>query len=131
VNATWTDDELRRVGAATELQIASRRRDGSLRPYVTIWTVRAGDHLYVRSAYGADNPWFRRATASGSGRIRAGDIERDVTFTPVSELDAATQAAVDAAYHAKYDRYGQQIVGSVTGAHAAPVTLRLVPQDAS
>ena len=129
MNATWTDDELRRVGAATELQIASRRRDGSLRPYVTIWTVRAGDHLYVRSAYGADNPWFRRATASGSGRIRAGGIERDVTFTPASELDAATQAAVDAAYHAKYDRYGQQIVGTVTGAHAAPVTLRLVPHN--
>jgi hypothetical protein len=129
--ATWTDDELRRVGAATELQIASRRDDGSLRPYVTIWTVRAGDRLYVRSAYGADNPWFRRATASGSGRIRAGGIERDVTFTPVSELDAATQAAVDAAYHAKYDRYGPQIVGTVTGSHATPVTLRLVPQDAS
>jgi hypothetical protein len=131
MNGTWTDDELRRVGTATELQIATRRDDGSLRPYVTIWTVRAGDHLYVRSAYGADNPWFRRATASGSGRIRAGGIERDVTFTPVSELDAAAQAAVDAAYHAKYDRYGPQIVGTVTGAHAAPVTLRLVPQDAS
>ena len=131
MNATWTDDELRRVGAATELQIATRRDDGSLRPYVTIWTVRAGDHLYVRSAYGADNPWFRRATASGSGRIRAGGIERDVTFTPVSELDAAAQAAVDAAYHANYDRYGPQIVGTVTGAHTAPVTLRLVPQDAS
>jgi len=131
MNGTWTGDELRRVGAATELQIATRRDDGSLRPYVTIWTVRAGDHLYVRSAYGADNPWFRRATASGSGRIRAGGIERDVTFTPVSELDAAAQAAVDAAYHAKYDRYGPQIVGTVTGAHAAPVTLRLVPQDAS
>ena len=131
MNGTWTADELRRVGAATELQIATRRDDGSLRPYVTIWTVRAGDHLYVRSAYGADNPWFRRATASGSGRIRAGGIERDVTFTPVSELDAAAQAAVDAAYHAKYDRYGPQIVGTVTGAYAAPVTLRLVPQDAS
>jgi hypothetical protein len=131
MSATWTDDELRHVGAATELQIATRRDDASLRPYVTIWTVRAGDHLYVRSAYGADNPWFRRATASGSGRIRAGGIERDVTFTPVSELDAAAQAAVDAAYHAKYDRYGPQIVGTVTGAHAAPVTLRLVPQDAS
>ena len=77
MSATWTDDELRHVGAATELQIATRRDDGSLRPYVTIWTVRAGDHLYVRSAYGADNPWFRRATASASGRIRAGGIERD------------------------------------------------------
>jgi hypothetical protein len=131
VSATWTSDELRRVGAATELQIATRRDDGSVRPYVTIWTVRAGDQLYVRSAYGAGNPWFRRAAASGSGRIRAGGIERDVTFTPASELDAATQAAVDAAYHAKYDRYGPQIVGTVTGPHAAPVTLRLVPQDAS
>ena len=129
MNATWTGDELRRVGNAAELQIASRRRDGSLRPYVTIWTVRAGEHLYVRSAYGATNPWFRRATASGAGRIRADGIERDVTFTPASELDAATQAAVDAAYHAKYERYGPQIVGTVTGAHAAPVTLRLVPQD--
>jgi hypothetical protein len=131
VNATWTDDELRRIGNAAELQIASRRRDGSLRPYVTIWTVRAGDHLYVRSAYGSDNPWFRRATASGTGRIRAGGIERDVTFIPAGELDAATQAAIDAAYHAKYDRYGPQIVGTVTGAHAAPVTLRLSPQAAA
>ncbi len=78
MNATWTDEELRRVGSAAELQIASRRRDGSLRPYVTIWTVRAGDHLYVRSAYGTGNPWFRRATASGSGRIRAGGIEREM-----------------------------------------------------
>ena len=116
---------------AAELQIASRRDDGSVRPYVTIWAVRAGDHLYVRSAYGAANRWFRRATVSGSGRIRAGGVERDVTFTPASELDARTQAAVDAAYHAKYDRYGQQIVGTVTGAHAAAVTLRLVPQEAS
>jgi hypothetical protein len=131
VSATWTNDELRRVGEASELQVASRRQDGSLRPYVTVWTVRAGDYLYVRSAYGTGNPWFRRATTSGSGRIRAGGIERDVTFTPASELDAAAQVAVDAAYHAKYDRYGPQIVGTVTGAHAEAVTLRLVPQDAS
>ena len=131
MSSIWTDDELRRIGAATELQIASRRRDGSLRSYVTIWTVRAGDSLYVRSAYGTGNPWFRRATASGTGRIRVAGLERDVTFTPASQLDAGTQAAVDAAYHAKYDRYGPQIVGTVTGPHAAPVTLRLVPQTAA
>ena len=129
-NNTWTDDELRRIGGATELQIASRRPDGSLRPYVTIWTVRADDDLYVRSAYGTGNPWFRRATASGTGRIRAAGIEHDVTFTPASELDVRTQAAVDAAYHAKYDRYGPQIVGTVTGPQAEPVTLRLVPRAA-
>jgi hypothetical protein len=131
VSGAWTEQELRRVGDSTELQVASRRPDGSLRPYVTIWTVRAGDDLYVRSAYGSDNPWFRRATASGSGRIRAGGIERDVTFTPASELDSSTLAAVDAAYHAKYDRYGPQIVGTVTGARAAAVTLRLDPDKAT
>ncbi|MGH3192166.1 MAG: DUF2255 family protein [Streptosporangiaceae bacterium] len=131
MSGTWTEQELRRAGEATELQIASRRQDGSLRPYVTIWTVRCGDGLYVRSAYGTDNPWFHRATASGSGRIRAGGIGRDVAFTTASELDADTLAAVDAAYHAKYDRYGPQIVGTVTGPHAAAVTLRLDPRGAA
>jgi hypothetical protein len=78
--STWTGDELGRIGAAEELQLASLRRDGTLRPYVTMWVVRAGDDLYVRSAFGPDNAWFRRAKASGAGRIRAGGLERDVTF---------------------------------------------------
>ena len=55
----WTEEELSRIGEANELQLASRRHDGALRPYVTMWAVRAGDELYVRSAYGPDNPWFR------------------------------------------------------------------------
>lgn len=122
--ATWTDDELRRVGQAEELQLASRRGDGTLRPYVTMWVVRAGDELYVRSAYGPDNPWYRRAKAAGAGRIRAGGVERDVTFA-----DAApdVHAGIDTAYHGKYDRYGTAIVGSVVGVKAVPVTVRLVP----
>jgi hypothetical protein len=78
--STWTSDELGRIGAAEELQLTSLRGDGTLRPYVTMWIVRAGDDLYVRSAYGPDNPWFRRAKASGAGRIRAGGLEQDVTF---------------------------------------------------
>jgi hypothetical protein len=56
VIAGWSEDELQRVGDATELSLASRRGDGSLRQYVTMWTVRSGDVLYVRSAYGPDNP---------------------------------------------------------------------------
>jgi hypothetical protein len=32
VMATWIDDELRRVGSATELELASARADGTLRP---------------------------------------------------------------------------------------------------
>ncbi len=51
----WTADELARIGRPDELQVSSRRPDGSLRPYITIWVVRLGDDLYVRSAYGPDN----------------------------------------------------------------------------
>lgn len=122
----WTADELTRIGRAEELRLASTRPDGTLRPYVTMWVVRAGDDLYVRSAYGPDNPWYRRAVASRAGRISAGDLERDVTF-----VDAAPDVHedVDAAYHAKYDRYGPRIVGSVVGPAVRDVTLRLVPRE--
>ncbi len=119
-----TQDELRRIGDAVELKIASNRPDGSLRPYVTIWVVRVGDDLYVRSAYGPQNGWFRRAKASGTGRVRAGGVERDVTF---AEAPAGVHAAIDAAYHAKYDRYGERLVRTVVGDMVAPLTLRLVP----
>ncbi len=122
---TWTNDELRRIGEAEELQLASQRLDGSLRPYVTMWVVRAGADLYVRSAYGSNNPWYRRAKASGVGRIRAGGVERDVTF---AEAEAEAHPDIDKAYHAKYDRYGPAIVGTVVGASAAPVTVRLLPR---
>jgi len=121
---SWSGGELAAIGGATELGIASRRADGTLRPYVTIWVVRAGGDLYVRSAYGATNPWFRRAVAAGAGRIRAGGIERDVEFTLA---DPATGPAVDKAYHVKYDRYGAATVGTVVGPEVAPLTLRLVP----
>ncbi len=102
------------VGEAEELQLASARPDGTLRPYVTMWVVWAGDDLYVRSACGPNNPWFRRAKASGAGRIRAGGLGWDVTL---SEAAPDVHAAIDAAYHAKYDRDGPRVVG------AAPVRL--------
>ena len=124
--APWTDEELDRVGNAEELQLASRRDDGSLRPYVTMWVVRARNDVYVRSAYGHDNPWYRRAKTSGAGRIRAGGVERDVTF---GDATPDIHPAIDAAYHAKYDRYGPAIVGSVVGSKAVPVTIRLVPNS--
>ncbi|WP_448811085.1 DUF2255 family protein [Agromyces bauzanensis] len=123
----WTEDELDTIGGSEEVGISSRRRDRSLRPYVTIWVVRVGDDLYVRSAYGPDNPWFVRAKASGSGRIRAGGIERDVSF---AEPGADAHASIDAAYHAKYDRHGPRIVGTVVGPQVVATTLRLEPTRA-
>ena len=121
----WTADELARVGGATEIEVSSRRPDGSLRPYVTIWVVRSGDDLYVRSAYGPDNGWYRRARASGKGRIRAGGLERDVAF---EEPGPSVDADLHASYHTKYDQYGARMVGTVVSTEAARATLRLVPR---
>jgi hypothetical protein len=124
---SWTHDELTSMDGVDELGIASRRPDGSLRPDVTIWFVRVGDDLYVRSAYGHDNPWFQRALAAGEGRIRIAALERDVTFeVPAPDVaDAVTQA-----FEAKYGRYGKGIVKTVVSAEAVRSTLRLVPRSA-
>jgi hypothetical protein len=122
--APWTDEELDRIGDATELQLTSVGENGRLGRYVTMWVVRVGDHLYVRSAGGPDRPWYRRAKTSRAGRIRAGGVERDVTFAQAA-ADAHTD--IDAAYHTKYDRYGPSIVNSVVGPVAHQVTVRLVP----
>lgn len=71
--SAWTEDELGRIGRATEIEISSRRPDGSLRPFVTIWAVPSGDAIYVRSAYGWNNGWFQRALKAGRGQSEAGD----------------------------------------------------------
>jgi hypothetical protein len=124
----WTQEELQKIGSAEEIGLASRRADGTLRGYVTMWTVRAGDDIYVRSAYGPDNPWYRRAIASGEGRIEAGGVERDVDF---AAADPSAQDSIDAAYHAKYDRHGARLVATVVGEHVHELTIRLVPKDGS
>ncbi len=122
---TWSDDDLGQIGDATELQLASARDDGGLSPYTTMWVVRVGKELYVRSAGGPDRLWYRRAQAGGGGRIRAGGVERDVVF---GEADPGSHGDIDAAYHAKYDAYGPTIVGHVIGQGARHVTIRLQPR---
>jgi hypothetical protein len=121
----WDEDELRRVGRATELRIASARKDGTMRPYTTIWHAALGDALYVRSAHGPENGWFRRAVQSGVGRIAAGGVEKDVAF---ERADPAIRDDLDAALHAKYDRYGAGPVGAITGEDVLQTTLRVMPR---
>jgi hypothetical protein len=124
----WTADQLERIGRAEELQLASRRPDGTLGPYTTMWVVRVGQNIYVRSAGGPDRPWYRHANASRIGHIRAGGVEVDVAF---DRGDGDVEEAIDAGYHNKYDRYGPRIVGSVVGETAHQVTVRLIPAAAN
>ncbi len=68
-----------------------------------------------------------RAAASGTGRIQAGGVEKDVSFAPVD--DAELQREIDAAYHAKYDHYPKEFVDPVVGEHSYDATIRLVPRS--
>ncbi len=52
--AEWTNEELETIDDRDELRIATRRTDGSLRRPVTVWMVRHGDDVFVRSVNGRD-----------------------------------------------------------------------------
>ncbi len=95
--AAWTSDELSKIGTAEELQIASERRDGTLRRPVTIWVVRHGDDLYVRSVNGRGSSWFRGVEVHHEGHIRAGGVDKDVLFVETDDVNDE----VDAEYRTK------------------------------
>jgi hypothetical protein len=119
----WTNDELTSIGTAEELQLSSARRDGTLGDPRTIWVVRVGDDLYVRSMYGRTGGWFPATQARHQGRIRAGGVDKDVTF---ADADPDLDDAIDAAYRDKYRRHGEQIIGSVVNPGARAATIKLV-----
>ena len=121
----WTPDELNTIAGTDELEIASLRRDGSLRQPVTIWVVRHGDDLYVRSVNGRTAAWFRGTQGRHAGHIEAGGVAKDVTFV---DADHALDDPLDAAYRAKYRRYAASIVDSIVTPQARAATLKVVPR---
>jgi hypothetical protein len=121
----WRSDELDKIGRAEELEIAPARGDGTLRKPVTVWVVRVGDDLYVRSWRGRSGAWFRAAQAHHEGRIRAGGVEKDVTFVEVSDPGLNNQ--IDDVYRVKY-RQDQQYVEPMVRPEARATTIKLVPR---
>jgi hypothetical protein len=123
--SAWTSDELTRIGAADELEIASLRADGTLRRRVTIWVVRYGDDLYVRSVNGPTAAWFRATQVRHEGHISAGGVDRDVAF---EDVEHSLDDELDGAYRAKYQRYGRSVLGTVLTPQARSTSLRLIPR---
>jgi hypothetical protein len=123
---TWTSDELEAVGAADELRIAALRPDGTLRNPVTIWVVRVGGDLYVRSYKGTASPWYRAVRATRAGHVESGGVGKDVTFA--DEADPDVRDAVDAAYRDKYRNYRASIVDPMLAETARNATIKLVPR---
>lgn len=122
---TWTTDELNRIEKAEELQIASLRKDGTLRSMRIIWVVRVGDDVYIRSVNGRDSDWFRGVQTRHEGKIRAGGVDKDVTFIEVT--DENVNKKIDAAYADKYRRY-PSIVPSINSPTARAAGIKIVPR---
>jgi len=121
----WTQDEIDEIGAAEELRIASLRHDGTLSKPVTIWVIRHGDDLYVRSAYGSTSRWFRGTQERQEGHISAGAINKDVRFVAADD-DIYDQ--IDTVYRTKYRRYSARYVDPIVSPEARAAMIRLVPK---
>lgn len=121
----WTSAELGKIAAAEELEIAPLRNDGALRKPVTVWVVRHGDGLYVRSVNGRDAAWFHAALARHEARVQAGGVNKEVLLIETDEMNDA----LDAAYRVKYRRYAANIVNSIITPQARAATLKLEPRD--
>ena len=121
----WTGDQLDRFARAEEVQIASVRRDGVLSKPVTVWVVRQGDDIFVRSVRGRSAHWFRGTQERNEGRIQVAGVQQDVTFV---DADHNIDDEVDAAYRAKYRRYAGSILNSVLTPEARLTTIKLAPR---
>ncbi len=123
----WTADELDRITRSAELEIATRRADGTLRRWLPIWAVCADGQVFVRTWQRRDTGWFGQAVRSQRAQIRVPSVQAEVT---VQDVRAEEQAAVDAAYRAKYGRYGTS-VDRMVSADAVAATLRLSRAEVS
>lgn len=119
----WTEDELRRIGAAQESQTAPVRVNGELRRPTTIWGVRADDGIHVRAAYGSGGVSDRVARRSRQARLWAGGVENDVAL---EDDDPSVLDDIDGACHETYGRRYANIVDTINDAEHRATTLRLV-----
>ena len=125
---TWSQDDLDRLGGAREVEVSSVHRDGSLSRARTVWIVRVGDQLYLRSVNGPDGAWYRLTRAFHQGRIEARGVARDVTWI---DVNATEQPDVDPAVDAEYARKYQgatSAIAHITSPLARTTTMRVEPR---
>jgi hypothetical protein len=81
------------------------------------------DH-YVRAVNGPAAAWFRGTQVRYEGHIRAGGVDKDVTF---ADADHSLDDQIDVAYRTKYQRYAKSITDAITSPGARSTTIRLLP----
>jgi len=81
----WTEQDLAAIDGVDEVDIATRRADGTLRSSRIVWLVRHRDGLYVCSVNGVTAGWYRGVQTAHAGSLTAGSVRRDVAFVEAGE----------------------------------------------
>jgi hypothetical protein len=124
--AAWREEELRKIAEADDLHIAPFREDGVTYGTPTwIWSVAAGDALYVRGYNGTKSRWYQAAIRQKAGRILAAGMTKEVSFEPV---EGPVNDRIDEAYRVKYA--GSPYLAPMTGARARAATVKIMPRVA-
>lgn len=126
---TWASTDLAAIDGADEIQVSTRRADGTLRTSRIVWAVRKGDSFYVRSVNGPAAGWYRGVQSRHAGAVTVGTLDRHVTFVEVGEHagdDTGLDDTLDEAYRAKYGRWSAP-VKRITAQPARETTLRIDP----
>jgi hypothetical protein len=120
----WSRAQAEHLAAPTEIEVVTRRADGTVRSPRIIWVVSDGDRVFIRSTNGRTADWFRSALRTGSGQILAGGAVHGITFTEAAPDDLP---AVDAAYRAKYGGRYAGIVAHLLQEGPRSATLQVFP----
>jgi hypothetical protein len=126
---TWTPTDLATIDRTGEVEVATRRADGTLRTARIVWIVRHGDALYVRSVNGRDAAWYRGMQTRHAGVVTVGPVSHNVTFTEAGDQtgnETGLDHSLDDAYRAKCGR-SSGAVERITAEQARATTLRLDP----
>jgi hypothetical protein len=120
----WIKAELNKIAKADDLHIAPFREDGKTYGTPTwIWSVAAGDALYVRGYNGQQSRWYKAAVRQKAGRIIAAGMTKEVAFEAVD--DDGVNDQIDEAYRAKYR--GSAYLNPMIARGARSATVRIVP----
>ena len=124
----WSLDDLDLLGRAGEVEVSSVRRDGSLSRPRTVWIVRVGDQLYLRSVRGPEAAWYRSTRSRHQGRLQAGGSVRDVSWIDIDATEHPDiDPAVDAEYARKY-RGSRSAIEHINSPTARTTTMRVDPR---
>jgi hypothetical protein len=103
--------------------IVTRRANGTQKE-TPIWSTVFNGGAYIRSAFGPDSWWYKRAIASWAAAFNVNGQHIDVRLEHVD--DAATIGGVDDAFSVKYADEAPDLEPMLQDASRA-CTLRVVP----